>query len=86
VGGTALLMSSAAEEKSLEYSGLRQGVFSHFLLDGMRGAADSDHNKIVSITELFSHISAGVAKYTAHEQTPMLTGSYDPAMPVAMIR
>lgn len=85
-GGTALLMSSAAEEKSLEYSGLRQGVFSHFLLSGMRGEADADQNKIISITELFRFISTGVSRYTASEQTPMLTGRYDPDMPIAMIR
>ena len=85
-GGTALMMSSAAEEVSLEYSGLRQGVFSHFLLKGMKGHADTDRNKIVTITELFRFISSGVDTYTANKQTPILTGSYDPTMPVAMVR
>ncbi len=85
-GGTALMMSSAAEEVSLEYSGLRQGIFSHFLLRGMKGEADADNNKIVSIAELFRFISAGVGTYTASMQTPILTGMYDPSMPVAMIR
>lgn len=85
-GGTALMMSSAAEEVSLEYSGLRQGVFSHFLLKGMKGEADTDRNKIVTITELYRFISSGVDTYTANKQTPVLTGTYDPTMPVAMVR
>lgn len=36
-GDTAMLLSSAAKEVSLEYSGLRQGVFSHFLMQGLSG-------------------------------------------------
>lgn len=85
-GGTALMMSSSAEEVSLEYSGLRQGVFSHYLLRGMKGEADTNRDKIVNITELYRFISEGVAMYTANAQTPLLTGSYDANMPVAMIR
>lgn len=85
-GGTALMMSSAAKEVSLEYSGLRQGVFSHYLLRGMKGEADMDRDKIVTITELYQFVSDGVKQYTAREQTPLLTGSYTQDMPVAMIR
>lgn len=85
-GGTALMMSSAASEVSLEYSGLRQGVFSHYLLKGMKGGADTNGDKIVNVSELFAYISKGVASYTAQKQTPVLTGTYDPQMPVAMIR
>jgi len=85
-GGTALFLSSAANETSLEYSGLRQGVFSHFLIEGLSGKADFDGNKIITITELYQFVSNGVQEYTGKKQTPILTGNYNKAMPVAVIR
>ena len=85
-GGTAVMMSSKAEEKSLEYSGLRQGVFSHFLLQGMKGRADTNKDSIVSISELFNYISINVKAYTDNRQSPTMAGVYDKNMPVSMIR
>lgn len=85
-GGTAMLLSSASDELSLEYSGLRQGVFSHYLMNGLRGAADSNDNKIVTISELYSYMYSNVRNYTQNKQSPILTGSYNRNMPVAVIR
>ncbi|MDO8971251.1 MAG: caspase family protein, partial [Saprospiraceae bacterium] len=85
-GGIALLMSSKPEELSLEDHGLRQGVFTYYILRGMKGAADSNGDYIVSIKELYSYVYAKVRDYTAGVQTPVLTGNYDDAMPVSLRR
>lgn len=85
-GGTALLMSSRGEEYSLEDGGLRSGIFSHFLVRGLKGEADIDRNKIISIEELFSYVHQNVRKYTGNVQTPTLTGDFDSRMPVGVIR
>ncbi|MFT6335134.1 MAG: hypothetical protein ACI86M_000040 [Saprospiraceae bacterium] len=85
-GGTAMLLSSAAKEVSLEYSGLRQGVFSHFLMKGLSGQADKNHDKVVTISELYQYMYKGVRDYTQNAQSPILTGSYNREMPVAVIR
>lgn len=85
-GGTAVLMSSKAEEVSLEYSGLRQGIFSHFLLKGLHGWADSDNNGLVSISELFKYVSESVRNFTDQQQTPTISGKFDLDMPIAMVR
>jgi len=84
--GTALIMSSKSEETSLESSGLRQGVFSHFLIRGLKGEADADHNRVVSVQELFNFITENVKKYTGNRQSPVIKGDYDPAMTVSVIR
>lgn len=84
--GTAILMSSKKDEVSLEYGGLRQGVFSHFLIKGLKGTADSNKDKLVTINELYQYISNQVKSYTNYAQTPSITGDYDKDMPVAMIR
>ena len=85
-GGTALLLSSKGSEVSLEDHGLRQGIFSHFLIRGLRGEADQNGNQIVTVEELFNFVYKKVRAYTANAQTPKLSGEFDPTMPVALVR
>jgi hypothetical protein len=85
-GGTALLLSSKGEEFSLEDQGLRQGIFSHFTIRGLKGEADTDGNKVVTIRELYNYVFGKVKNYTAGAQNPMLTGDFDDSMPVGNIR
>lgn len=85
-GGTALLLSSKGDEYSLEDMGLRQGIFSHFLIRGLKGEADYNKDKIVSIEEIYDFVNKKVRTYTGNAQTPTITGEYDPRMPVAAVR
>lgn len=84
--GTALIMSSKSGETSLESTGLRQGVFSHFLLRGLKGEADNDYNNIVTVHELYNYISQNVKSYTAQQQSPVIEGNYDRNMTVSVLR
>ncbi len=84
--GTALFTSSKSEEISMETSGLRQGIYSHFLIRGLAGEADFDFNKIVTITELYNYVNKNVRAYTSNRQTPVIAGNYDHNMPVAIVR
>lgn len=84
--GTALIMSSKSDETSLESSGLRQGVFSHFLIRGLKGEADADANKIVTVQELFNFVDENVRAYTANRQSPVIKGSYDGNMTISVVR
>jgi len=84
--GMALLMSSKEEEYSLEDGGLRSGIFSHFLIKGLKGAANNNQDRIVTISELFQYVHQNVRRYTGNVQTPTLTGSFDQRMPVSVIR
>ncbi len=85
-GGTALLLSSKGDEFSLEDHGLRQGIFSHFLIRGMKGEADVNNNQIVTVKELFNFVHKKVRSYTGNVQSPILQGEFDRSMPVAAIR
>ncbi|HMW38566.1 MAG: caspase family protein [Saprospiraceae bacterium] len=85
-GGTAFMMSSKSKEYSLEDGGLRQGIFSHYLIKGLKGDADADHNKTVTIRELFDYVSKNVREYTGSAQSPVIAGDYDENMPVGFIR
>ncbi len=83
---TALMMSSRGEEISMEDGGLRSGVFSHYLIRGMKGEADANHDMMVSIQELFEFVHREVRGYTGNIQTPTLTGTYDELMPISVLR
>jgi len=52
-GGAAIMLSSADNEKSIEYPMKRQGIFSYYLIKGLKGAADNNGDKIITIKELF---------------------------------
>jgi uncharacterized caspase-like protein len=86
-GGIALLTSAEANEVSFEDTrwGGGHGVFTYYLLEGMRGAADSDGNGIVTVGELFEYVRDNVKQATDHRQHPSIgTDAYDRNMPVAL--
>ena len=82
----AILMSSKSEETSLESKGLRQGVFSHFLIRGLKGEADSNKDNVVTLKELYDFIYENVKEFTGDKQTPVLKGNYESNVPVAILR
>ncbi len=84
--GTALIMSSKSDETSLESSGLRQGVFSHFLIRGLKGEADANNDKIIDVQELYDFVNSKVRAYTGNLQSPIIQGDYDRKMTVAVRR
>jgi hypothetical protein len=57
VEGYAFLTSSAADELSQEADHLGGGTFTHSLLTGLRGAADFDQNRRVTLREAFQFAS-----------------------------
>jgi hypothetical protein len=59
-GGFVLLLSCMGNEVSLETSGFKQGVFSHYLLRGLKGESDSNKDKVVSVIELFDYVDSNV--------------------------
>jgi len=79
-----LLTAAATNEFSLEderWGG--HGVFTHFLLDGLHGSGDLDGNGIVTVTELFDHVSSSVRDATGGRQNPQISGLGD--IPLAVV-
>lgn len=53
--GFAVLTSSAADEDAQESDALRGSFFTHYLVSGLRGAADRDGDGTVSVEEAYAH-------------------------------
>lgn len=86
-GGTALLTSAEANEVSFEDKrwGGGHGVFTYYLLQGLRGEADVNKNGFVSVGELFEYVRENVKKATNHRQHPSIgTNPFDRNMPLSI--
>lgn len=80
------LMMTAADTNELSLEDARwggHGVFTHFLLDGLRGAGDDDRDGIVTFTELFDHVARNVRSETSGRQNPQRSGLGD--VPLAVV-
>lgn len=82
----AFILSSGENEVSLEHSGMRQGIFSHFLMQGLKGDADTNRDQLVTVSELFSFIRDRVREYSNNVQSPVIAGNYNSQMPLALLR
>lgn len=74
VRGTVVLTSSGADELSQENRALAGSFFTHHLVSGLRGAADQDGDRRISLEEAheyaFTHTHVDTAVTTAHPQSP----------------
>lgn len=85
LGGTVLLLSSKADELSIESNGLKQGLFSHFLLRGLKGKANKNGDSIVTVSELHQYVYNNVRYVTDGYQTPVIHGEFDVNMPISVV-
>lgn len=86
-GGIALLTSAEANEVSFEDVkwGGGHGVFTYYLLEGMRGAADKSRNGVVSVGELFEYVRENVQKATGNKQHPCIGANpFDRYLPITI--
>ena len=55
-------------------------MFTHFLLEGLRGAADEDGDGVVTFQEVAAFVAGKVSAETAGAQTPGWSGLGDVPM------
>ena len=77
----AVLAAATGTQISSDYDEEQHGLFTYFLLKGLRGDADQDKSGSVDVAELFKYVSKSVKKVAAEElnrdQTPVLHPSLE---------
>ena len=73
--GTVVLTSSQASQQSRESEHHAHGIFTHYLLEGLDGAADTDDNGLITPVELYQFVSARMERDAGASQRPMMLGS-----------
>lgn len=72
--GRAIITSSDINEVSIESNkwGKGHGVFTYYLLEGLKGKADMNSDRLVSVGELFRYVRHKVQSDTDYQQNPRL--------------
>jgi uncharacterized caspase-like protein len=81
----AMILSSRASQNSVESFRASGGVFTYFLLKGLNGDADVDHNNIVTIKELFKFMKPSIRKNTPNKQSPVFYGKFSDDLPMSFL-
>jgi Tfp pilus assembly protein PilF len=84
--GAFRLLASRADERSYEDPrwGGGHGVFTHFLLEGLKGRGDRDNDGVVRAGELLDYLSQVVPEQTNALQHPRAAGNIDTRLPLAI--
>lgn len=77
-----LFLSSRSNETSLENRRMENGFFTTYLEKGLRGAADTNKNRIITAKELFKYVHKNVVKLSKGKQHPVMWGKFSDNMPV----
>ena len=80
---------TASETNQLSHEGVQwkgHGVFTYYLLEALKGKADTDGDGIVTIAEAYKYVYDNVRSATESQQHPTITGKYDVKLPLAVTR
>ena len=82
----AVIMSSKPDQTSAETSALQQGVFSYYLIRGLKGKADLNNDSYITMGELFLYTKNAVSAKSNGKQVPVVYGKNLDRIPLARIR
>lgn len=73
--GEVVITAGTAKQAVMESHKVGHGLFTYFLLSGLRGSADLDRDSLVTVNELFTYLSSAVTAETQEHgvvQTPLM--------------
>jgi hypothetical protein len=71
--GVAVMTASTGIQVAQEKQDVGHGVFTHYLLKGLQGAADANHDGRVTVDELYEYVRNQVSAATNGKQTPQIS-------------
>lgn len=83
--GRVAISASDGKQLSLELDDYRHGVFTYYLLEGLKGNADKNQDGIVDVDEIWNYVKYQVtdtARKAGNSQTPVLQGSITAGIPL----
>jgi hypothetical protein len=86
--GRAILTASRPAEVSIELPELGHGIFTYFLAEGLRGAADLNRDGIVTLQEVYEYVEQQVAQKSravGGNQHPVMKGELEGLLPLMRV-
>ena len=84
--GRIILTSSNANEVSQESDKLRHGYFTYYLLEGLKGKADVDGDRLIDIDEIYRYLNKQVPERTKGAQHPVKKGEAEGHVIIGRVR
>jgi len=75
--GRIVLTASGANEVSAENEKLGHGLFTYFLLQGLKGKADTDNDGFMKVDEAYGYVAKHLPQATGQEQNPIRKGTVE---------
>jgi predicted nucleic acid-binding Zn-ribbon protein len=72
--GRVIISSCSPNEVSKEDDRYKHGLFTYYLLKGLKGEADADADGLINMDELFSYLSKKVPEASGQDQHPVRKG------------
>lgn len=92
-GGNISFLASSARQQSTESDKFGHGIFTYYLLEGLKGAADMEqegaedyNNGIVNSGELATYLINKIQTATKYKQKPAIEGDPDGFFPLSVLR
>jgi hypothetical protein len=87
--GRAIVTASRPAEVSIELPELGHGIFTYYLVQGLKGAADLNRDGIVSLQELYEYLEQQVSaksRAVGGNQHPVMKGEMEGVLPLVRVR
>jgi uncharacterized caspase-like protein len=84
--GRVIISACSANEISKEDDDLKHGIFSYYLLEGLKGKADRDSDGIITVGELFSFLSRKVPEASGQDQHPVRKGETEGELVIGRVK
>ena len=82
----AVIMSSKPDQTSIESGNFQQGLFSYYLINGLRGNADLNSDNYITMGELFLYTKNNVTEKSNGRQIPVVYGQNLERIPLTRIK
>jgi hypothetical protein len=87
--GRAIVTASRPSEVSIELPELGHGIFTYYLVNGLKGGGDLNRDGIVSLQELYEYVEQQVtmkSRAVGGSQHPVMKGELEGALPLVKVR
>jgi len=87
--GRAIITASRPSEVSIELPELGHGIFTYYLVEGLKGAADLNKDGIITVQELYEYVEQKVSaksRSVGGNQHPVMKGEMEGALPLVKVR
>ncbi|HEV8475058.1 MAG TPA: caspase family protein [Methylomirabilota bacterium] len=86
--GRAIVTASRPAEVSIELPELGHGIFTYYLVNGLKGAADLNRDGIVTLQELYEYVEQQVSvksRASGGNQHPVMKGEMEGVLPLTKV-